>query len=384
MALLKQRLWTPGPTPIPERVQLAMARPMQAHRSAAFAQLMQQLRRDLQWLFGTSQDVLVLAGIGTLAMEAAVVHTMPPGGLALCLEAGRFGERWAKLVHAHGCHSQALKVAWGQSITASQVAQVLAEQPQICTVLMQACETSTGVVLPVAAIAQVCQQAASKPMLVVDGITAVGALDIAMDRDGIDVLLTSSHKALMLPPGLSLLACSERVWRALATAERGLPRYALDLEGERASQAQGYTQWTSPIGLIYGLQEVLAMLQEEGRANYLERHRAMGRGLRAGLTCLSFELPAEASDSLTCGLVPAPWQAQMLKQALLERHGITVGGGQEAYRALALRFGHMGYFDALDMVVLLAALEETMAAQHPLTSAIGASLQAAQQAMWEK
>src|SRR6478752_1320859 len=242
--MLKQYLLTPGPTPVPERVMLAMARPMVHHRMPAFGELFAEAAEGLKWLFGTKSPVLMLSGSGTFAMEAAIVNTMKRGDKALVVVGGKFGERWRNICKAFGIETVNLDVEWGKAIDPQRVKQALDADDKITAVFSQANESSTGVRHPVEEIAKI-TAGRERVINVVDAVSALGAFDLPMDAAGFDVLLTGSQKALMLPPGQAYIALSDKAWARAESAD--LPRFYADLKREKKAQSGGETAYTPAV-----------------------------------------------------------------------------------------------------------------------------------------
>ncbi len=235
----KIRLLTPGPTPVPERISLRMAQPIVHHRSPEFEQVFARCREGLACLFQTKQDVVQLASSGTGAMEASLVSFLRRGDEAIVIDAGKFGERWAKLAKSYGVNAVTLKVEWGSAVDPGAVKAALEEHPNAKAVFVQANESSTGVAHPVQKLAQITRNGAA--ILVVDAISALGAFDLPFDAWGIDVMVSGSQKALGLPPGLAFVAASEKAWKLNETAD--LPRFYFDLKRERDNQRKNQTAW---------------------------------------------------------------------------------------------------------------------------------------------
>ena len=274
--MIKSYLLAPGPTPVPPRVLLAMAQPIIHHRTPQFSRIFADAKRGLQDLFQTKEDVLILAASGTGAMEGSVTNLFNPGDEVLVINGGKFGERWGKIAAAYGLKVAELRVEWGRSANPNDVIRVLEERPAIRAVLMQASETSTTAVHPVEAIAAYTRR--HDQLLIADGITAVGVFDLPMDRWGIDVLITGSQKALMLPPGLAFVALSQRAWQRAKQAT--LPKFYFDFSKERDNLAKDTTAWTPAISLIIGLREALAMIHAETLPRVFERHARMAAATR--------------------------------------------------------------------------------------------------------
>jgi len=358
--VIKNYLLAPGPTPVPARVLLAMAQPVIHHRTPQFSQIFAEAKKGLKALFQTEQDVLMLAASGTGAMDGAVSNLFAAGDEVLVINGGKFGERWTKIAGTYGIKVAELRVEWGQAARVADVQRLLDERPGIRGVLMQASETSTAAVHPVEAIAKLTR---SRDVLsVVDGITGVGVFDLPMDRWGIDVLITGSQKALMLPPGLACIALSERAWQRTKACK--LPRFYFDLAKERDNLAKDTTAWTPAISLIIGLRESLAMIQEEGLPRVFERHARNAAATRAAAQALGLKLvaPDAPSPALTGIYTPSDVEGGKLVAYLRDRMGVTFAGGQDQLKGKIVRIAHLGYMGAFDVVTAIAALE--MALQH--------------------
>ena len=353
--MIKQLLLAPGPTPVPARVRQAMALPMFHHRTPQFSALFAEVRTGLRALFQTEQDVLMLAASGTGAMEAAVANCFAPGDEVLVVNGGKFGERWLELCNTFSVKPVELAVEWGSAVRVEAVQAALDQNPRVRGVLAQASETSTTVAHPIEKIAALTRE--RDTLLVVDGITAVGVYDVPMDKWGIDVLITGSQKALMLPPGLALIALSARAWRR--AAEVCQPRYYFDLTRERASQSKNTTAYTPAISLIIGLHEALAMIREEGLQQVFARHAHLARATRAAALALGCRLvaPEDPSPAATGVLLPSGVDGSKLHGYLRDRMGVTFAGGQDQLKGKVVRIAHLGYMDAFDTISAIAAFE---------------------------
>jgi aspartate aminotransferase-like enzyme len=357
--MIKKYLLAPGPTPVPSEVLLAMAEPIIHHRTPQFEALFAEVQEGLKRLFKTSQDVLILAASGTGAMEAAVSNTTSPGDRVLVVNGGKFGERWAKIAASYGLTVTELKVEWGRAVEPDAVARALREHPDTRLVLMQASETSTTVLHPVEPIARLTRD--RDTLLVVDGITAVGVLDLPMDALGIDVLITGSQKALMLPPGLAFLALSEAAWKAAAAARA--PRFYFDLKRERDNQAKHTTAYTPAISLVAGAHAALKLIFAEGLDAVYARHDRLARATRAGARALGLDLVAPESPSpAVTGIHLPPGVPGKVVGYLRDKIGITFAGGQDQLKGKIVRIAHLGYIGSFDIVTALAALEMAFAA----------------------
>lgn len=358
--MIKQLLLAPGPTPVPARVRLAMAQPMFHHRTPQFSALFGEVREGLRKLYQTEEDVLVLASSGTGAMEASIANCFAPGDEVVVVNGGKFGERWLKMSNAYGLKPIEVRVEWGRAVRVEQIGEALDQHPRARGVLVQASETSTAAVHPIEQIAAVTRERES--LLVVDGITAVGVYDLPMDRWGVDVLITGSQKALMLPPGLALIALSKRAWARVEKTNQ--PRFYFDLLRERTNQAKNTTAYTPAISLVIGLREALDMMQEEGFPNVYARHAQLAKATRVAAEALGMRLvaPDNPSPALTGIYVPDGVDGGKLFAYLRDKMRVVFAGGQDHLKGKIIRIAHLGYMDAFDVISAIAAYE--MALRH--------------------
>ena len=355
----KQYLLTAGPTPVPEEVLTAMARPVPYHRAPAFAECFREVQEGLQWIFQTAQPVLVLAGSGTAAMDAAVTNFLSPGDKTLVVRGGKFGERWAEIAAAYGVTVVPLDVEWGRAVDPQAVARALDADPAIRAVYATATETSTGVRHPVEGLAAVCRERPGV-LCIVDAISALGVYDLPMDKAGFDVVVAGSQKALMLPPGLAFLAAGEKAWKAHAAAK--LPRFYLDLGREKKNQAAGETAFTPAVSLIVGLREALRMLRADGLEATFARHARLARATRAAGRALGLEAYADPpSDSVTALKLPEGLDGSAIVQHMRTRYGVTIAGGQGKAKGKIVRLAHLGWYGPFDILTAVSALEMTLA-----------------------
>lgn len=352
---IKQRLLTPGPTPVPERVRLAMAAQVSYHRSPQIKEVFRESQELLRWLYQTKELPLVITGSGTAGMEASVVSFLSPGDQAIVIRGGKFGERWYKICQAFGVQAIALDVPWGESADPEKVGELLRANPKTKAVLWQATETSTGALHPTEEIAAKVRQE-SKALCIVDAITGLGVFELRMDAWGLDVVVCGSQKALMLPPGLAFVAASERAWRQGEGAS--CARFYLSLQKERQMQEKAQTAFTPGVSLLLGLREALAMLREEGLPSLFTRHEKLAKASRAGGEALGLSLFAKKPSPATTALsLPEKLDGELLSKRLKEHYGVTLGGGQDQLKGRIVRIGHVGYFDAFDVITALSALE---------------------------
>ncbi|MEE8494623.1 MAG: alanine--glyoxylate aminotransferase family protein [Nitrospirales bacterium] len=354
--MLKRYLLAPGPTPVPPEVLLAMARPVIHHRAPEFADLFAKVREDLKWVFQTGNDVLILASSGTGGMEGSVANFLSPGDKALVVNGGKFGERWGKLCKTFGVQVSDIKVEWGRAVDPQLVAEALKKDPSIKAVYVQASETSTGVAHDVRTLAEIVK-GYEDTILVVDAITALGVFDIQTDAWGLDVVVSGSQKAFMLPPGLAFVSVSEKAWRLAEKAKNGA--FYFDFKKERQSQVKNQTAYTPAVSLIFGLQEVLTMLKSEGLEAVFARQAKLAQAMREGAKAAGLALFAKdsPSDALTAISAPEGVDGQAVYKNLRVQYGITAAGGQDHLKGKIFRVSHMGYMDRFDVITALAAIE---------------------------
>jgi aspartate aminotransferase-like enzyme len=352
--MIKQYLLSPGPTPIPNEVALAMSESMIHHRTPQFNKVFEEARQGLKTLFGTNGDVLILASSGTGAMEAAVANLFSPGEKVLVINGGKFGERWLNIANAFGLDPIEVNVEWGQAVKVDVVEKQLKLHPDIQSVMLQASETSTTVLHPVKEIANLTKNG---PLFLVDGVTAVGVLPVPLDKWGIDALVTGSQKALMLPPGLGFIALSERAWQKTKKAK--LPRFYFDLNLERKNQAKGSGAFTPAVSLIFGLRASLNMMAREGFDRVYARHARMARATRAAATAMGLKLlaPDSPSPAATGIFLPDGLDADKVLDYLRDQMGVILAEGQDQLKGKAIRIAHVGYMGAFDVITAIAALE---------------------------
>lgn len=351
----KRYLLTPGPTQVPPEVLLRMSQPIIHHRSSEFSQLFAEVQTGLRWLFQTDQDVLILAASGTGAMEAAVFNTCSVGDNVLVINGGKFGQRWLEICQATGLRAIEIQVEWGRAVAVETVARALDQHPEVRAVLVQASETSTTVLHPVQDLARLTRH--TDRLLIVDAITALGATPIPMDSWGIDILITGSQKALMLPPGLAFVALSAKAWQRTAAAS--LPRFYFDLQRERQAQHRHTTAYTPAVSLIVGLHEVLRLLQDEGLAQLHARHAHLAQATRTATQALGLRLlaPQHPSPAATGVWLPPEVNGSRLLNAMRDHMGVDMAGGQDQLSGKIVRISHIGYAGPFDVITAISALE---------------------------
>jgi aspartate aminotransferase-like enzyme len=352
----KKYLFSPGPTMLPPAVLLKMAEPIMHHREPEFEKIFAEIREGLKYLFQTKNEVLVFTSSGTGAMEGAVSNILSRGDKALVIRGGKFGERWGEICKAYGIEFIPIDVEWGKAVEPESIRKALESDPAIRAVYSQASETSTGVRHPIREIAEIVKRYEDK-VLVVDAITGIGVFDISTDEWGIDIVVSGSQKALMLPPGLAFAALSEKAWKLVERSN--LPKYYFDFKKELKSTKKNQSSYTPAISLFVGLRESLNMIRKEGLEALFRRHEKLARATREAVKALGLGLyaPDSPSNAVTAIKIPEGIDGERLKDLFFERFGITVAEGQDRAKGKIIRIAHLGYYGRLDMVMVISALE---------------------------
>lgn len=352
--MFKYRLLTPGPTPVPEDTLLELAKPVPHHRTAEARHILSEVVEGLRYVFQTKSDVIPLTSSGTGAMEAALIHAAPRGSKALCLVAGKFGERWHQIWRNFGVESVAITVPPGEVVTPAMLESALRQHPDTQAVCVVHCETSTGVKHDLKALGQLV--ASTPAVLVVDAVSSAAAMELRMDDWHIDYLATGSQKALMLPPGLAFVAVSDKGWQA---AERHQPvTFYFDLKKARQKIRDYDTPFTPAHTLLRALRKSLERIRGEGLENIWARHGRLAHACRAGIRALGLELLASVpAEALTAVRVPAQLDGQELLRRLEKQYGVKLAGGQDQLKGKIFRIAHMGYIDFFDVLAAIAAVE---------------------------
>ena len=370
--MMKTRLFTPGPvSAYPPALSAALEANIH-HRTPEFKEILTDVIASLKRVFGDPDHCFLFASSGTGAMEAAITNFFSPGDPVLVASCGKFGERWIELTQRFGLNPYVLKSNYGESIHASEIGSYLRNNPQTKGVFIQACESSTAVQNDVEAIANAVQD--SDALLIVDAVSALATMPLST-KFGVDVLLSGSQKALMIPPGLSFLAMTEKAWPRVESAK--LPRYYFDLRAARKSWEQGgQTPFTPATSLILSLQKSLQAIEQTGLEKLIRLTENRSRATRAGLTAMSLELFAKEGPANALTAVKFP-DADRITSALKKRFGIHLTGGQGDMKGKIFRISHMGYIDHFDLLGVLSGLEFVLQELgHPVT--LGSSLQAFQ------
>src|SRR5215469_8417918 len=381
----KGRLFTPGPTQLLPSAQLAMAAATMHHRTAEFRALYTRVLADLKIFVGSRNDVVLFTASGTGAMEAAVSNLTSPGDKVLVVTAGKFGERWEGLAKSYGCEVDAVRAPYGETVTPQQVKEKL--KPEHKVLYMQATESSTGVRHDVRGIAQVLK--ATDTLLVVDAITGLGTTHFDVDGWGIDVIIGGSQKAVMIPPGLAYCAVSDRAWQRMETARN--PRYYFDLRKERKNGAKGESSYTPSTALAAALAAAFDYVREQGagdlaagRELLIDNAETAAAMTRAAAQALGLKLFSSSSPgaALTAIASPPGVDSGDIVKAFRNRFGAVTANGQGEMKGQLFRIAHLGYYDYLDTIAAIGALEQVLSALGQALE-LGAGLRAAQQVYQE-
>ena len=355
--IIKERLFTPGPTPL---LMEAQARTLAAanvhHRTEAFRKIMTDTLALLKYYYDTQNDVLIFASSGTGAMEGAVANLLSPGERMLVGTAGKFGERWLGLAQAYGVEAVKVESPYGQPVNVDAMKQKLASDGPFRAVFIQATETSTAVMNDVRALGEAVRNY-PETALVVDAITGLGTSDLRIAEWGLDIVIGGSQKAVMIPPGLAFASVSEKAWSLIAKSK--LPRFYFDFAKERKNQAKGETAYTPATTLIIGLHAALEYIKKIGRENLIANAALLAEASRAAAQALGLKLFAESSpaNAATAICAPSGMDSGAIVKELRTRFGAIIANGQGSMKGQIFRLAHLGYYDVADVFAVFAALE---------------------------
>ncbi|MDQ6598995.1 alanine--glyoxylate aminotransferase family protein [Bacillus salipaludis] len=348
----------PGPTPIPKKVELAMAQDMISHRTEEFVKLYQETTHRVKPIFGTKQDILLLPSGGTAALEAAAVNTVSPGEEVVVITVGAFGDYFVSICEKYGFHVHKLAKNWGEACTEEDLTEFLKPLSNIKAVFATYNETSTGILNPINQLGKVVRTH-TEALFIVDGVSCIGGAPAEMDEWGIDILVTGSQKAMMLPPGLSLLSVSERAWKVIEA--NPTPAYYLNLLSYREWASKGMTPNTPAISLIMGLSAVCDLIEEEGGfVKTIERHEVMKSMVREAMKALSIGLLTSdefASPTITAIRTPEGLELPSFLEHLKKKYHLDLAGGLGHLQGKIFRFGHMGYCFPSDILEAVSLIE---------------------------
>lgn len=369
-------LLTPGPTKIPEQLLEVLARPIIHHRTPQFQNEIKEISEGLQYICQTQSEVYTVPASGTGAMEAAVCNLLSPGDKALCVEGGKFGERWAEICKAFNVTPIILKVEWGKDVSPVQIKAELDKDPSIKAVFVTLVETSTGVTSDIKSIADVVKN--TKAVLAVDAVSGLGVTDLQMDNWNVDVVCSASHKGLMLPPGVAFVAVSPKAYKYVEVSTNH--RFYFDLRKSKKALDKVDTAFTPAISLMIAMNESIKMIKAEGLHNKFAQYARLAKGVQAAAQALGLKLfaqPSCRSNVLTAICVPDGMSAKKIAKEMRDVHGITIAAGQGPVEDKIIRIAHMGCLDEYDLLTGIACLEKVLAKQG-YKFEFGAGLAAAQ------
>ncbi|MFP4297290.1 MAG: pyridoxal-phosphate-dependent aminotransferase family protein [Spirulinaceae cyanobacterium] len=357
----KQQLMIPGPTPVPEKVLLAMAQHPIGHRSKPYSKLQAEVTADLNWLHQTQHNVQMLTVSGTGAMEAGMVNFLKKGDRVLAGCNGKFGDRWAEVGEAYGLQVERVTAEWGKPLDPEQFREKLEAdtEKQIKAVILTHSETSTGVLNDLETINKHVK-AHGEALIIVDAVTSLGAYPIPIDEWGLDVVASGSQKGYMIPPGLGFVAVGPRAWEAYKTAD--LPRYYLDLGKYRKATEKDSSPFTPPVNLVFGLHAALGMMKAEGLESIFARHARLRDATRAGMKALNLPLlsPDSHGSTAVTAVSPLNVEAEAIRSTMRQKFDIALAGGQDHLKGKIFRVGHLGFVSDRDVLTALGALEATL------------------------
>ena len=375
LKMKKDLLFTPGPTPIPPEALLAMAQPIDYHRSNATIALIKDVLEKLKHVFQTEKDVLFLTSSGTAAMEGAVANLLSRGDEVIVIRSGKFGERWGEICTAYGVKVIPIDVTYGNSVEPHIVETLLAEHPEATAVFATLCETSTGALHDIKALARLTRIRST--LLVVDAVSALGADDLQMDNWGVDVVVSCSQKGLMTPPGLAFAALNQRAWNAVARSD--LPKYYLDYRKAYESGLEGSVPYTPAVTLLTALQCALNRICEEGIRRTIARHDRLATATRSAIKALGLPLFATSpANTLTAIQLPEEIDGKAFIDLMRDTYGITYAGGQSQLSGKIIRIAHLGWMNENDVIVAISALERGLV-EIGYDTPLGAGVSAAQE-----
>ncbi len=370
MYIKKQRLLTPGPTPLLPQALHAMMGSDMHHRTEDFRKVYKSVLAGLKETMQTQNDVIVLVGSGSAAMEAAIQNCFSAGEEVLVCTAGKFGERWTALTKAFGLKPTVIKQPYGGVVTPAQVAEAFEANPNFRAVFIQASETSTGAAHDIEGISKVIRN--YDALFVLDAITGLGTMPLKIDEWGLDIVIGGSQKAFMIPPGLAFLSISDRAWKRMETAT--IPRFYFDLRLERKNAVNGESAWTPAVSLLLAMDAALKYIRDLGMDNLIKNAQLLARATRAAATALGLELLSgnNPGGSVTAICAPPGMDSGIIIKDFRNRFGSIVANGQGSMKGQIFRIAHLGYFDFGDLFAMVAELEIILAANgYPVTFGSG-------------
>jgi aspartate aminotransferase-like enzyme len=351
----KQRLLTPGPTPLYPKALYAMLGADMHHRTEDFRIIYKTVLADLKELMGTANDVLVLVSSGTGAMEASVTNCFSPGDRVIVCSAGKFGERWGEITKAYGLDTVMIEEPYGKAVKPEALEKALAANPDVKGVFVQASESSTGAAHDVRSMGAAVRK--TQAIFVVDAITGLGTMPLDIDGWGLDIVISGSQKSFMVPPGISFLSISPKAWTMMDTAK--LPHFYFNLKKERKNAVNGESAWTPATALMLGLGEALKYIKSMGMEKLVDNAQQLARATRAACEALGLELftPDCPGGAVTGVKAPAGLDSGVIVKEFKSRFGSIIANGQGSMKGQIFRIAHLGYFDFPDLFAVIAELE---------------------------
>lgn len=353
----KYYLLSPGPTPIPEDVLAAAAEPIIHHRTPEFSGIFMEVVEGLKYVFGTKEDVFILTSSGSGAMETAIINTFNPGDKVITLNGGKFGERWGKICRAYGVDVKEIVLEWGELFSKEQLAEELKSNPETKAVFATLSETSSGTIYDIQGYGEV--TAKTDAILVVDGISGLGATPCPMDEWKVDIMVAGSQKSFMIPPGLAYIAFSPKAWNLVEKST--LPKFYFDAKAYKKNLEKKTTPWTPAVSLVIQQKKSLDLIKSVGLEKLFEHHRILGDATRSGIQALGLELLSKKPGNiLTAVKVPAGIDGVQLVKTMQGKYMAYIAGGQDPYKGKIFRIAHLGYMGGFDIITALSALEMTL------------------------
>lgn len=355
----KHMLMIPGPTPVPEKVLMALGKHPIGHRSGDFSKIIAEINQNLKWLHQTKNEVLSLTVSGTGAMEAGMINFLSPGDRVLVGVNGKFGDRWAKICEVFGLQTQRITADWGKPLDPEEFGSLLAADTnkEIKAVVITHSETSAGVLNDLEAINKHVK-AHGEALIIVDAVTSLGAYNLPIDDWGLDVVASGSQKGYMIPPGLGFIAVSDKAWKAYETSK--FPRFYLDLGKYKKANEKDSSPFTPPINLMYGLQTALQMMQREGLENIFARHLRLTKATRDAVKAMGLQLFAPDDAASTAITAVLSDDAETIRSTMRQKYDIALAGGQDHLKGKIFRIGHLGFVSDRDILTAISCLEATL------------------------
>ena len=371
--MLKHTLFTPGPTNVPPEVLAALGKPIVHHRAPDFDPIFEKARKGLQSVFRTQNPVVPLTSSGTGGLEASVTSLLAPGDKAISIEGGKFGQRWGLICKAFGIDVHVEQIDWSTSASPELIERLLGENPGTKAVFVTHCETSSGALTDVAAIAKVVNQ--TDAVLVVDAVSSLGAEPLETDAWGLDVVVTGSQKALMLPPGMAFVSVSPKAQAMIEASPT--TNFYFGLKAALKKLEANTTPWTGPVAMIVAVNAAIDLIEKAGLENIWARHQRCASAIRAGCEALGLQLYSKSPSNVVVALtLPEGIPDGKVRTTMRDDYGMTIAGGQEHLKGKIIRIAALGFVEEFEVLSLIGALEMAFA-KHGYECEEGAGVAAA-------